>query len=216
MEPLCRQYVLLRPPINYRLARRTIGFAKSFAPSRPQYAALSTHAPNSTMPKNSSTTSSSSVTQPLNAPLGPSPTRLDSTQSSSEIVAPSRYISSSVPAGAPLKGLNYFKGKEDPVAMEDRQYPEWLWSVLSIKEKPVGSKENSDPRIYGMSYILLSVPGLCLTQYVIQRDLPRLDAWRTNALNHERWRIPKPLNARCRSMNNRLIYLTVKPMWREG
>jgi large subunit ribosomal protein L54 len=39
-------------------------------------------------------------------------------------------LQSSVPAGTPLKGLNIYKGKDDPVAMEDTEYPDWLWGVL--------------------------------------------------------------------------------------
>lgn len=34
-----------------------------------------------------------------------------------------------------LKGLNYFKGKDDPIALADEEYPEWLWHVLDVKEK---------------------------------------------------------------------------------
>ncbi|GME54736.1 Ribosomal protein l37 mitochondrial [Neofusicoccum parvum] len=39
-------------------------------------------------------------------------------------------VQSSVPAGTPLKGLNFLKSKTDPVAMEDSEYPPWLWTVL--------------------------------------------------------------------------------------
>lgn len=38
---------------------------------------------------------------------------------------------SSVPAGTPLKGLAFFKDKDAPIAMEDAEYPEWLWTVLA-------------------------------------------------------------------------------------
>lgn len=37
---------------------------------------------------------------------------------------------SSVPAGTRLAGLNYFKNKPEIVAMEDSEYPEWLWGLL--------------------------------------------------------------------------------------
>ena len=37
---------------------------------------------------------------------------------------------SSVPAGTVLKGLNFMKNRQDPVAMEDKEYPDWLWGVL--------------------------------------------------------------------------------------
>ncbi|WPG97990.1 Hypothetical protein R9X50_00077300 [Acrodontium crateriforme] len=41
---------------------------------------------------------------------------------------------SSVPAGTVLKGLNFLKNKTDPVALEDAEYPAWLWKVLEKKE----------------------------------------------------------------------------------
>ena len=45
---------------------------------------------------------------------------------------------SSVPAGAPLRGLGYIKGQEAPLAREDDEYPSWLWGLLST------GKEDSD------------------------------------------------------------------------
>lgn len=48
-------------------------------------------------------------------------------------------MQSSVPAGTPLKGLNFYKNKTDPVAMEDSEYPSWLWTALT----PEGKKEEA-------------------------------------------------------------------------
>lgn len=42
---------------------------------------------------------------------------------------------SSCPAGTPLTGLNYFKGKTDPVALPDEAYPAWLWKCLEVQKK---------------------------------------------------------------------------------
>jgi len=42
---------------------------------------------------------------------------------------------SSCAAGTVLKGLNYFKGKTDPVALPDEAYPEWLWGCLDVMKK---------------------------------------------------------------------------------
>lgn len=39
-------------------------------------------------------------------------------------------IKSSVPEGTVLKGCNVRKNGEDPVALADDQYPDWLWEVL--------------------------------------------------------------------------------------
>ncbi|KAK4044503.1 mitochondrial ribosomal protein L37-domain-containing protein [Parachaetomium inaequale] len=42
---------------------------------------------------------------------------------------------SSCPAGTVLNGLNYFKGKTDPVALADDAYPAWLWKCLEVQKK---------------------------------------------------------------------------------
>jgi large subunit ribosomal protein L54 len=42
---------------------------------------------------------------------------------------------SSCPAGTLLNGLNYIKGKNDPVALSDEEYPAWLWGCLEVKKK---------------------------------------------------------------------------------
>ena len=42
---------------------------------------------------------------------------------------------SSCAAGTVLNGLNYFKGKTDPVALPDEEYPDWLWDCLTFKAK---------------------------------------------------------------------------------
>merc|ERR1711977_214824 len=38
------------------------------------------------------------------------------------------------PFSTPLKGLNYLKGRDDPVALAEEEYPEWLWTCLDKKE----------------------------------------------------------------------------------
>ncbi|TPX40123.1 hypothetical protein SeMB42_g04426 [Synchytrium endobioticum] len=42
---------------------------------------------------------------------------------------------SSVKAGTILKGLNIMAGKSDPVAMNDEDYPDWLWRLTESKIK---------------------------------------------------------------------------------
>ncbi|KOS16656.1 54S ribosomal protein L37 [Escovopsis weberi] len=37
--------------------------------------------------------------------------------------------------GTVLNGLNYQKGGQDPVALKDEEYPEWLWSCLDVMKK---------------------------------------------------------------------------------
>ncbi|KAL4901309.1 hypothetical protein BDW74DRAFT_160200 [Aspergillus multicolor] len=51
---------------------------------------------------------------------------------------------SSCAAGTPLVGLNYFKNKPDVVALEDSEYPEWLWSLLDSSGKEA-KKGGVDP-----------------------------------------------------------------------
>lgn len=47
-----------------------------------------------------------------------------------------------MPAGKPLKGLGFIKGKDDPVALREDEYPEWLWTLLDKKEGD-GAKDDA-------------------------------------------------------------------------
>lgn len=40
-----------------------------------------------------------------------------------------------------MRGLNYEKNKTDPVAKEDHEYPDWLWSLLDKSKSKAGSAE---------------------------------------------------------------------------
>lgn len=42
---------------------------------------------------------------------------------------------SSVPKGTVLKGINYLKDGKDPVALDDSEYPDWLWDLLDEKKQ---------------------------------------------------------------------------------
>lgn len=42
------------------------------------------------------------------------------------------------PAGTSLAGLNYVKGKQDPIALDEAEYPEWLWQCLDVKTTAEG------------------------------------------------------------------------------
>lgn len=63
----------------------------------------------------------------------------DNANTTSEEAAPR----SSCPPGTVLNGLNYFKGKTDPVALPDNEYPEWLWSCLDVT-KGSAAEEDAD------------------------------------------------------------------------
>ena len=71
-------------------------------------------------------TSKPGVAQPFSTPLTPAPTPILSKPT--KAAAPR--VQSSCPAGTVLKGLNFYKDKQDPVAMADEEYPAWLWGVL--------------------------------------------------------------------------------------
>ena len=49
---------------------------------------------------------------------------------------------SSCPAGTVLNGLNYIKGKSDPVALADEAYPPWLWNCLEVQNKKAGEVQD--------------------------------------------------------------------------
>lgn len=59
-------------------------------------------------------------------------TKIDDTAAAA---APAAALRSICVEGTVLNGLNYFKGKTDPVARKDEEYPEWLWSCLDVQKK---------------------------------------------------------------------------------
>lgn len=69
-------------------------------------------------PHQQSPSSASGIPKAPSDPIaGPGRTNRD--ESARAKAAPA--VVSSVPAGTPLKGLNYFKNKEDPIALEDHE-----------------------------------------------------------------------------------------------
>ncbi|KAI9676551.1 MAG: hypothetical protein M1817_000710 [Caeruleum heppii] len=74
-----------------------------------------------------SAVSAPGVAQPFSTPLTPAaPASLSRRKEKDEARSPV----SSVPAGTVLRGLGYMKNKTDPVAMEESEYPGWLWGCL--------------------------------------------------------------------------------------
>ncbi|KAK1837235.1 mitochondrial ribosomal protein L37-domain-containing protein [Podospora conica] len=69
-------------------------------------------------------------------PLTPSPTDAESAD------APPA-LSSCLP-GTKLNGLNYIKGREDPVALADDAYPAWLWDCLTVMKKAEDANAGAD------------------------------------------------------------------------
>ncbi|KAK0729322.1 mitochondrial ribosomal protein L37-domain-containing protein [Apiosordaria backusii] len=58
---------------------------------------------------------------------------------------------SSCPAGTVLNGLNYFKGKTDPVALPDDQYPAWLWKCVEVGQKRSEGEDSDAGDAYSKS-----------------------------------------------------------------
>jgi large subunit ribosomal protein L54 len=114
------------PSVTTRHCRRN---ASALAPLRASTYTLS----------QGSTASRSISTTP--APSTPSTPHLQSSSSPTPVPV------SSVRAGMPLKGLGYFKGKDPPVALEDHEYPDWLWGLL---DKKGGAKK--DGAVVGDTY----------------------------------------------------------------
>lgn len=49
------------------------------------------------------------------------------------------------PAGTVLRGLNYAKGRDDPISLKEEEYPSWLWGLLDKKNTDNSStNEESD------------------------------------------------------------------------
>ncbi|PHH73451.1 hypothetical protein CDD82_5473 [Ophiocordyceps australis] len=51
-----------------------------------------------------------------------------------EAPQPTSTVRSICRQGTVLRGLNYIKGGQDPVALRDDEYPEWLWACLDFKK----------------------------------------------------------------------------------
>ncbi|EFQ86859.1 hypothetical protein CFE70_001083 [Pyrenophora teres f. teres 0-1] len=82
------------------------------------------------------TATSTSAAQPFSEPLTPAASpdlKGLATDVSKKKATP--LIKSSIPAGQPLKGLNFLKDRQDPVALPDDEYPPWLWTILDRQEK---------------------------------------------------------------------------------
>lgn len=84
------------------------------------------------------------ISQPLSAPAEihlPLNSEKDTKSSAAVGHAPSSCL-----AGTTLRGLNYFKNKPEVVALEDSEYPEWLWGLLEDPSKKSKSQQGGiDP-----------------------------------------------------------------------
>ena len=121
--------------------------------------------------RNPPSATSTSAAQPFSTPRMPSPKTTGTTAHPRSAQPKAPRILSSVPGGTPLKGLNYFKNKEDPVAMDDHEYPEWLWSVLDERKTDgAGQKQEIDPRLFGEK----PRPRVYFFHFLLPRASPKL------------------------------------------
>ncbi|KAI5857816.1 mitochondrial ribosomal protein L37-domain-containing protein [Tricharina praecox] len=79
---------------------------------------------------------------PLTTPLTPGPVKP---------AADATIIRSSTLAGTKLNNINYFKNKQDPVALEDSEYPEWLWAALDDSNKSTSNAAEDVGDLYSKS-----------------------------------------------------------------
>ncbi|KAK9471175.1 mitochondrial 54S ribosomal protein mL54 [Dipodascopsis tothii] len=56
-----------------------------------------------------------------------------------------REIQTIAPEGTVLKGINILKSGQDPVALADSEYPDWLWEVLDPAAQ--ARKLDADPEL---------------------------------------------------------------------
>lgn len=140
----------------HRLAKRNAASATQRAfsqtyPSRSTPVTAQTTTTTNPRPHDSpAATTTPGVAQPFSTPLSPKPSRQNLPISTKQTKAAAKLPQSSVPAGTVLKGLNFMKNTPDPVALEDSEYPSWLWSVLAQKEAAVDSQTPSEGDLFGM------------------------------------------------------------------
>ena len=103
------------------------------------FRALSISASSNQAAAGSAASPASSTAEPSTTPKLSTP--LDGTPAASQ--PKPTHAASSCPAGTVLNGLNYFKGKTDPVALPDEEYPEWLWDALTFKAKAEEADANA-------------------------------------------------------------------------
>lgn len=122
------------------LPRACLRATRAFASVR-SYATPATHATKDAKPRQGPdgtgppAATSTAAAQPFSAPLTPGPVKPD---------AAAALLRSKAEVGTILRNINYFKNKQDPVAREDSDYPEWLWHTLDTDTKGAGAGAEGD------------------------------------------------------------------------
>ena len=143
-----RGYGLPSSTNNAKTAPRSRTFTAAL--SRPAQKPVSPNTVTQTKPRSSPPAAiSTSVAQPFSSRDTLSPQTLGTPPTPQPLQPPRP--TSCVSAGTPLRGLNYFKNKDDPIALEDNEYPDWLWGLLSEKKNTEAGEEGKDPRLFAKS-----------------------------------------------------------------
>lgn len=104
-------------------------FVASASPKAQAVTAQTTTATNP-RPNDKPAATSTSAAQPFSTPETAAPKNLELPINTKRQSKAPLKIQSSVPAGTVLKGLNFLKNANDPVALDDAEYPDWLWTSL--------------------------------------------------------------------------------------
>lgn len=160
----CMQRLARRPPLSHRTFSYTPPTRASPTASQQQEAQQPIQDDHQvpTSPTQSSTTPSSSSSPP--------PPKTKKTPAAAKNVLSSP---SSVPAGTVLKGLNFLKNQQDPVALEDHEYPEWLWKALQRKGDVSGAGAGAGDE-EGDLFCMCGFSSFSLSSYYL---LPTMSDW---------------------------------------
>jgi large subunit ribosomal protein L54 len=136
----CRTRLLFRLPFQYSLSvsslRSGLPVHGSQMRNSSSIAATPPPAPRRPAPGSGSVViTPAGSSKPLNTPDSPPPTEIDKPMK--PVVE--RTLGSCL-AGTKLSGLNYMKNKPDIFAMEDSDYPDWLWGLLDNSKKQFASE----------------------------------------------------------------------------
>ena len=110
-------------------------------------------APSTPPPSTTTSTSTANPTQSSSHPAASQPLSTPHTKPPPTTTIKPRKLQSSVPGGAELKGLGYTKAQPVIKAMEDDEYPDWLWGLLDQGNKAPGETKVD---LSGMSYFPIS------------------------------------------------------------
>jgi large subunit ribosomal protein L54 len=118
---------------------------------RPQFQCVRTIS-TTPIPTSPAATTSPAVGQPFSSPLSANP------KTRATVLAVS-----STPAGTPLTGINYLKSRDDPIALEEHEYPEWLWRCLDVNKDSDAADDGAGDEfcthvLYPSSLALYSYP----------------------------------------------------------